>query len=73
MLGSLVLAVLDLRRRITPRGAGVALLAGVVLMAVLGEGYGLLAWSAGWLGIAALAGQSATTTTSTRWNSLSSV
>jgi hypothetical protein len=79
--GTLALAVLDLARRAEPRGVGLALLLGVLVMVVLGEGYGLLGWSAGWFAVAALAGtaqgrsgrQSEATTTSTRWNSLTSV
>jgi hypothetical protein len=78
LAGTLSLAVLDGMRRLDPRGVGLVLLVGAVAMAALGEGYGLIAWSAGWFAVAALArtagsAQSAVTTTSTRWNSLSSV
>jgi hypothetical protein len=73
LTGSLALAMLDLRGRIEPRGVGAALVAGVVAMTLLGEGYGLLAWSAAWFAVAALAHRGYVTTTSTRWNSLSSV
>lgn len=52
--GSLGLLVLDLRKRLEPRGAGVVMVATVVVMAVLGEGWGLISWSAGWFALAAL-------------------
>ena len=54
MGGSLGLLVLDLRKRLEPRGAGIVLVAAVVVMAVLGEGWGLISWSAGWFALAAL-------------------
>lgn len=54
MGGSLTLLVLDVRKRLDPRGAGLVLVAAVVVMAVLGEGWGLIAWSAGWFALAAL-------------------
>ena len=54
MGGSLALLVLDLRKRLEPRGAGIVLVAAVVVMAVLGEGWGLIPWSAGWFALAAL-------------------
>ena len=54
MAGSLALAVLDARRRLQPRGAGLVMVATIVVMAVLGEGWGLIAWSAGWFALAAL-------------------
>jgi hypothetical protein len=54
MGGSVALLVLDLRKRLEPRGAGIVLVAAVVVMAVLGEGWGVIAWSAGWFGVAAL-------------------
>ena len=54
MGGSLTLLVLDVRKRLEPRGAGLVLVAAVVVMAVLGEGWGLIAWSAGWFALAAL-------------------
>jgi hypothetical protein len=74
--GSLVLFFTDVLGRVRPKGAGIVALVALVAMMVLGEGYGLLGWSAGWFAVAALArgtGQSDVTTTSTRWNSLSSV
>ncbi len=52
--GSVALLVLDLRKRLEPRGAGIVLVAAVVVMAVLGEGWGLIPWSAGWFALAAL-------------------
>ena len=52
--GSLGLLVLDVRKRLEPRGAGLVLVAAVVVMAVLGEGWGLISWSAGWFALAAL-------------------
>jgi hypothetical protein len=52
--GSLALLVADVRRRLSPRGAGLVLVASVVVMAVLGDGWGLVAWSAGWFGLGAL-------------------
>lgn len=58
LLGYLTLAVGDLRRRVQPRCAGLVLLAALVGMIALGDGYGLLAWSVGWVGIAALLGPS---------------
>jgi hypothetical protein len=54
MVGYVVLAVADLRRKVQPRYAGVALVGSVVAMMVLGEGYGVIAWSAGWFAVAAL-------------------
>ena len=54
MGGSLTLLVLDVRKRLEPRGAGLVLVAAVVVMALLGEGWGLIAWSAGWFALAAL-------------------
>ena len=56
LLGYLTLAVADLRRRVRPRFAGLVLLAALVGMIALGDGYGLLAWSVGWVGVAALLG-----------------
>ena len=53
-IGFATLAVLDLRRRVTPRFAGVALVAGTLGMVALGDGFGLLAWSAAWFAVAAL-------------------
>jgi hypothetical protein len=73
LVGAVVVLVLDLRRRLTPRGVGIALCAGTLAMVVLGDGYGLVGWSAGWVAVAAVLRQSEVTTTSTRWNSLSSV
>ena len=74
-VGSLVLFFTDVLGRVRPKGAGIVALVALVSMIALGEGYGLLGWSAGWFAITALArsAQSAATTTSTRWNSLSSV
>jgi hypothetical protein len=54
LAGYLVLAVLDLRRRLTPRFTGLALAAGTIGMLALGEGVGTLAWAAAWFGVAAL-------------------
>jgi hypothetical protein len=54
MGGSVALLVLDLRRRLEPRGAGIVLVAAIVVMAVLGDGWGLIPWSAGWFALAAL-------------------
>jgi hypothetical protein len=54
MGGSLALLVLDLRKRLAPHGAGIVLVATIVVMAVLGDGWGLIAWSAGWFAVAAL-------------------
>lgn len=54
-LGSLVLFATDAAARVAPRGAGVVSLVGLVAMMALGEGYGLLAWSAMWFAVAALA------------------
>ncbi len=54
LAGYLVLAVLDLRRRLTPRFTGLALAAGTIGMLALGEGVGTLAWAAAWFGMAAL-------------------
>ncbi len=53
-LGSLVLAGTDLAGRLVPRGTGIVTLVGMVAMVVLGEGYGVLAWSAAWFAVAAL-------------------
>ncbi len=53
-LGSLVLFGTDVAGRVAPRGAGVVALVGLVAMMALGEGYGLLAFSAVWFAIAAL-------------------
>ena len=54
VLGYVVLAVADLRRRVQPRYAGLALLGSTVAMVALGEGLGLLGWTAGWVAVAAL-------------------
>lgn len=54
-LGYLVLVVADLRRRTWPRFAGLVLAGGFVAMIALGEGLGLLAWSASWFAVATLA------------------
>lgn len=54
MGGSVALLVLDLRRRVDPRGAGMVLVAAIVVMAVLGDGWGLIPWSAGWFALTAL-------------------
>ena len=54
LAGYLVLAVLDLRRRLTPRFTGLCLAAGTVGMLALGEGVGTVAWAAAWFGVAAL-------------------
>ena len=56
MVGSAVaLLVLDLRRRVVPRFAGVSFALATVGMVALGDGYGVLAWTASWAAIAALA------------------
>jgi hypothetical protein len=52
---SVALLVLDLRRAVTPRFAGLTFALGTVAMLALGEGYGVLAWTASWAAIAALA------------------
>lgn len=54
MLGYVVLAGSDLLRKVEPRFVGMALAGSVVAMVALGEGYGVLAWSAGWFAAAAL-------------------
>jgi hypothetical protein len=54
LVGYAVLAVLDLRRRVSPRFAGLALAASVVAMAALGDGPGMIGWAAGWFALAAL-------------------
>jgi tellurite resistance protein TehA-like permease len=55
LLGAAVsLLVLDLRRRLAPRFAGITFALGMVAMLVLGEGYGVLAWTASWAAVAAL-------------------
>ena len=56
-VGSLTLFAADVAGRVSPRGAGVVMLVSLVAMIALGEGYGLLGWSAGWIAVAALAGQ----------------
>ena len=53
-VGCLTLFGADAAGRTAPRGAGVVLLVGLVAMMALGEGYGLLAWSAAWFAVAAL-------------------
>jgi hypothetical protein len=53
-LGYLVLAVGDLARKVQPRFAGLVLLGSMVAMILLGEGYGVIAWSAGWFAVGAL-------------------
>ena len=58
LLGCLTLAAGDLRRSVRPRYAGLVLLAALIGMIALGDGYGLLAWSAGWVAVAALLGPS---------------
>jgi hypothetical protein len=54
-VGCLTLFGADVAGRVAPRGAGVVLLVGLVAMMALGEGYGLLAWSAAWFAVAGLA------------------
>ena len=54
VVGSLLLAGTDLAGRVTPRGAGLVTLVGLVAMVALGDGYGVLAWSAVWFAVAAL-------------------
>jgi hypothetical protein len=55
LVGSAVaLLVLDLRRRVAPRFAGITFALATVGMIALGDGYGVLAWTAGWVAIAAL-------------------
>lgn len=55
LLGSsLALLVLDLRRRMAPPFSGVTFALGTVAMLALGDGYGVLAWTASWAAIAAL-------------------
>lgn len=54
LVGYVTLAVLDLRRRVEPRFAGIALAASMIAMIALGDGFGVLAWSAGWFAVAAL-------------------
>jgi hypothetical protein len=53
-VGSVTLCVADALRRVEPRGSGVVMLVGLVAMVALGDGYGLLAWSAAWFAVAAL-------------------
>jgi hypothetical protein len=55
LVGSAVaLLVLDLRHRVAPRFAGITFALATVGMIALGDGYGVLAWTAGWVAIAAL-------------------
>lgn len=54
LLGQVALAVADVRGAVRPRYGGLILAASSIAMIVLGEGYGLIAWSAGWYGLAAL-------------------
>lgn len=54
LVGAVVLLVLDVRRRVSPRGAGMLLLGAVVAMVALGDGYGLLPWAAAWFATATL-------------------
>ncbi len=54
LLGYVVLAAADLAGRVTPRFAGVALFVSGVGMIALGDGYGVVAWAAGWFALTAL-------------------
>lgn len=54
VLGYVVLAAADLRRRVQPRFAGLALAGSMVAMIALGDGLGVIAWSASWFAVAAL-------------------
>jgi hypothetical protein len=54
LVGAVMLAVLDVRRRVSPRGAGILLLGAVVAMVALGDGYGLLPWAAAWFAMSTL-------------------
>lgn len=54
-IGSVTLCVADALRSVAPRGSGAVMLVGLVAMVALGDGYGLLAWSAAWFAVAALA------------------
>jgi hypothetical protein len=65
LAGYLVLAVLDLRRRLAPRFTGLCLAAGSVGMLALGEGVGTVAWAAAWFGVAALLQPASTRVTET--------
>ena len=66
LVGSAVaLLVLDLRRRVAPRFAGITFALATVGMIALGDGYGVLAWTAGWVAIAALSQAGARERTST--------
>ncbi|MGN6575195.1 MAG: hypothetical protein ACTHKG_05870 [Nocardioides sp.] len=54
LVGAVVLLVLDVRRRVSPRGAGMLAFGAVVAMVALGDGYGLLPWAAVWFAMSAL-------------------
>jgi hypothetical protein len=54
LVGAVMLLVLDVRRRVSPRGGGMLLLGAVVAMVALGDGYGLLPWAAVWFAMSAL-------------------
>lgn len=54
MVGSVILLVLDARRRLDPRGAGLVMVATIVAMAALGDGWGIIPWAAGWFALGAL-------------------
>jgi hypothetical protein len=53
-IGSVTLTAGDVAGRVAPRGAGIVTLVGLVSMVALGEGYGLLGWSAAWFAVGAL-------------------
>jgi hypothetical protein len=54
MAGYLGFFVVDLIKLVEPRFSGIAMLVATVGMLVLGDGWGLIAWAAGWFAVAAI-------------------
>lgn len=54
MAGYLGFLIVDLLKRVEPRLSGVAMFVATLGMFALGDGWGMIAWAAGWFAVAAI-------------------
>ena len=55
LAGYLGFLIVDLLKRVEPRFSGIAMFVATLGMFALGEGWGMIAWAAGWFAVAAIA------------------
>lgn len=54
LVGYLGFLIVDLLKRVTPRFTGIAMFVATIGMFALGDGWGMIAWAAGWFAVAAI-------------------